>query len=55
VQFRLRERDSQEHRERRRAEFERKEEAAGKLWLNVAIVAAVLVVIALIVMFIALQ
>ena len=55
VQFRLRERDSQEHRERRRAEFERKEEAAGKLWLNVAIVAAVIVVIALIVMFIALQ
>lgn len=55
VQFRLRERDSDEYRERRRAEFERREEATGKLWLNVAVVVAILVVIALVVMFIAMQ
>lgn len=48
VQFRLREKDSVEYRRRRAQELERKERNAGKMWLNYAIVAAVLVVIGII-------
>jgi uncharacterized Zn-finger protein len=48
VQFRLREKDSVEYKRRRALELERKERKAGKMWLNYAIVAAVLVVIGII-------
>jgi hypothetical protein len=48
VQFRLREKDSVEYKRRRQQEVERRERKAGKMWLNYAIVAAVLVVIGII-------
>ena len=48
VQFRLREKDSVEYKRRREQELERRERKAGKMWLNYAVVAAVLVVIGII-------
>jgi hypothetical protein len=48
VQFRLREKDSVEYKRRRQQDVERRERKAGKMWLNYAIVAAVLVVIGII-------
>jgi hypothetical protein len=48
VQFRLREKDSVEYKRRREQELERRDRKAGKMWLNYAIVAAVLVVIGII-------
>jgi hypothetical protein len=48
VQFRLREKDSVEYKRRREQELERRERKAGKMWLNYAIVAAVLVGIGII-------
>jgi hypothetical protein len=50
VQFRLREKDSVEYKRRRDQELERRERKAGKMWLNYAIIAAVLVVLGLIVL-----
>ncbi len=50
VQFRLREKDSVEYKRRREQELERRERKAGKMWLNYAIIAAVLVVLGLIVL-----
>ncbi len=47
VQFRLREKDSVEYKRRRELERQRREQKAGKNWLNFAIVAAVIVVLGL--------
>lgn len=47
AQFLLREKDSVEYKRRRRLEEERKEQRAGKLWLNWAIVFVVIVVLGL--------
>jgi hypothetical protein len=48
VQFRLREKDSVEYKRRRQQELDHRDRKAGKMWLNYAIVAAVLVVIGII-------
>lgn len=48
VQFRLREKDSVEYKRRKAQEIERRDRKAGQMWLNWAIVAAVLVVIGIV-------
>jgi hypothetical protein len=48
VQFRLREKDSVEYKRRQQQEVERRDRKAGRMWLNYAIVAAVLVVIGIV-------
>ncbi len=50
VQFRLREKDSVEYKLRRDQELQRRDQKAGKKWLNAAIVAAVIVVLGLIIL-----
>lgn len=53
VQFQLRERDSVEFKARRERQLKIKEEKEGQAWLNFAIVAAVIVVLGLIALFVA--
>lgn len=50
VQFTLREKDSEEYKRKRRAEEERQDEKAGRLWFNWAVGIAVFVLIGLIMM-----